>query len=352
MNINKVKWGCRMKYLKKIIFCVLVLAVFACSCENGIDTVNNSSDITAEASSSAVLSDISSEIAATSESVSSADSSLVSPSSQSPSSKAVSSKPATPSSNTISSSQSSKPSSSEALSDIASSIVSSAVVSSAISSDTGDSSGTKPSGVKYVAFTFDDGPSSTYTKKIVDKLASYGGRGTFFVVGNRLNSTTGAAIKYAVNNGCEIGIHAYTHDYSYKTCSDIIYKQELSKTADAIHKYLPDYNITLMRPVGGAITSERVSSCEYAVINWNVDSNDWRYKKPSGDSGQINTIYNNIVKNVSNGDIILMHEIYKNSYEAFCKAADKLYKDGYRFVTVTELIGKNNLHAGKKYTHG
>ena len=63
-------------------------------------------------------------------------------------------------------------------------------------------------------------------------------------------------------------------------------------------------------------------------------------------------IYNNTIKNVKNGDIILMHEIYKNSYEAFCKAVDTLYKDGYRFVTVTELIGKSNIKAGKKYTHG
>ncbi|MBQ9957931.1 MAG: hypothetical protein IJO89_02665, partial [Clostridia bacterium] len=152
--------------------------------------------------------------------------------------------------------------------------------------------------------------------------------------------------------GNEIGIHAYTHSYKYNNCSESIYQSELSKTADAIHKYLPNYNITLMRPVGGMITDSRLKSCPYAVINWNKDTNDWRYKNPSGNSGKINTIYNNTIKNIKNGDIILMHEIYKNSYEAFCKAVDTLYKDGYRFVTVTELIGKSNIKAGKKYTHG
>lgn len=235
---------------------------------------------------------------------------------------------------------------------------SSVEVSSPESSSIEDSTDTQstPSGnsgkIKYVAFTFDDGPSSTYTKKIVDKLASYNGRATFFVVGNLLNSKNGAAIQYAVQKGNEIGIHAYTHSYSYSKCSESTYKSELSKTADAIHKYLPNYNITLMRPVGGSISSSRAAACPYAVIKWNVDSNDWRYKKPAGSSDKINTIYNNTVKNVKNGDIILMHEIYKNSYEAFCKAADKLYNDGFRFVTVTELIGKSNIKPGKIYSRG
>lgn len=219
------------------------------------------------------------------------------------------------------------------------------------SSDTPDNtSGVNSSdGIKRIAFTFDDGPSPTYTTQIVDKLASYGGKGTFFVIGNQIGEKNGAAIQYAVNNGCEIGIHAYTHNYSYKKCSDSKYKEELSKTSNAIHKYLPDYDITLMRPVGGAITDERVKTSDYSVIIWSIDSNDWRYKKPAGDSNQINTIYNNIIKNVGDGDIVLMHEIYKNSYEAFCMAADKLYNDGYRFVTVTELIGEDSLQSGKKY---
>ncbi len=207
-----------------------------------------------------------------------------------------------------------------------------------------------PNEIKYIAFTFDDGPSNTYTKKIIDKFASYGGEATFFVIGNRINDTAGANLQYAVSKGCEIGIHAYTHKYNYSKCTDERYEEELSKTANAIHKYLPDYDIKLMRPVGGSITSDRVASSKYSVINWNVDSNDWRHKKPAGSSSKVNTIYNNIVKNIKDGDIVLMHEIYQNSYDALCKALDKLYDDGYRFVTVTELIGESNLKPGKKYS--
>ena len=52
---------------------------------------------------------------------------------------------------------------------------------------------------------------------------------------------------------------------------------------------------------------------------------------------------------VRDGDIILMHELYQNSYEAFCIILDLLYEDGYEVVTVTELLG-SSLRPGQKYT--
>ena len=348
-----------MKKGFKIALCLLLVAIIGLSIyvsvPNGDIIENNgSSDIdtsntTLEVESSKIeSSDADSSSAASSEKASKPSSKINSKPQSNVKSEAESS------SSTVSFEASSTDASSESVSsDAPTSSNSTAEDSSnADSSEAESTSGGGSGGIKYIAFTFDDGPSSTYTKKIVDKLASYGGRGTFFVIGNRLNSTTGAAIQYAAQKGNEIGIHAYTHEYKYSSCSEAVYKSELSKTADAIHKYLPNYNITLMRPVGGSITSSRVASCPYAVINWNVDSEDWRYKSPTGSSSKINTIYNKTVKNVKNGDIILMHEIYKNSYEAFCKAVDDLYKKGYRFVTVTELIGKSNIKAGKKYTHG
>ncbi len=314
-----------MKKINNIIYCLLVITIVLCSC--GIyNSGSNSSTLSDSSSSSSVNM--------------TSDTSSISTSNQSGnSSNQLSNITNTPSKipSKAPNAVSSKPHSSTA--------------SSKINTSESETSSThKPSGgTKYVAFTFDDGPSSTYTKKIVNELESYGGKGTFFVIGNRLNSSTGAAIQYAVSKGCEIGIHAYTHEYSYSKCDDETYHKELDKTADAIHKYLPDYKIKMMRPVGGAITSDRVKSCEYAVVNWSVDSNDWRYKKPSGDSGKINTIYHNIVDNVKDGDIILMHEIYSNSFDAFKKAAKELNSRGYKFVTVTELIGSENLVSGKKY---
>lgn len=213
---------------------------------------------------------------------------------------------------------------------------------------------------KRVAFTFDDGPAfdndnfQRLTYKLVDKFAEYGGKTTFFLVGNRINKTTGAAIAYAAEKGCEIGIHAYTHDYDFSKCDYSIFMSELETTKAAIEKY-SGKEVTLFRPPYGSLTSSRATDSGYPIILWNVDSEDWRYKSRADSATaeqNIQTIVDNILSQVEDGDIILMHEIYQNSYEATCIVIDTLAAQGYEFVTVTELLGKDNLKPGKTYYNG
>ena len=208
---------------------------------------------------------------------------------------------------------------------------------------------------KRVAFTFDDGPHATLTYKFVDKLKEYDATATFFVVGNRIGAKCGAAIAYAYENGCEIGIHSYTHKKAlyYDRCTREEYFADMQKTANAINKYVPA-TVTLMRPPGGNITSDRIASCPYAVIHWSVDSNDWRYKSRTDAAtieANVNTIVNNVMKDIDDGDIVLMHEIYQNTYEAFCILIERLYADGYEIVSVSELLG-DKLQPGVKYRQG
>ncbi len=206
---------------------------------------------------------------------------------------------------------------------------------------------------KQVAITFDDGPDSTRTYKIADKLAEYGAAATFFVVGDRMNKSRGEALAYAIERGSEVGLHSYSHaqDLYYHKCTDEEYLRDMQQTADAIRKYV-DTEIRLMRPPGGNITAARVAACPYSVILWNVDSNDWRYKKRTDEATiqtNINTIVDNVMSTVKDGSIILMHEIYENSYEAFCIIIDRLYAEGYEVVTVSELLGEK-LQPGTKYS--
>ena len=145
--------------------------------------------------------------------------------------------------------------------------------------DNGDSGTGNKQYTKRVALTFDDGPHVTRTKAIVDELNKYGYHATFFVVGNRVDGTEysgGNAMKYAYDAGNEIAIHGYTHSVYYNSCTDEEYRAELDNTVKAIQKYIPDYEVKLMRPIGGAITAERVEECDYSVIMWNVDSLDWK----------------------------------------------------------------------------
>lgn len=214
-----------------------------------------------------------------------------------------------------------------------------------------------PTPKKQVALTFDDGPAydnsdfQRLTYKLVDKLAEYGGEATFFLVGNRINKTTGEAIKYASDRGCEIGIHAYTHDYNFSTCDYSVFTNELQKTESEIEKY-SGKEVTLFRPPYGSITKQRAADSGYPIILWNVDSEDWRYKSRSDEQTaeeNIDIIVEKIMSQVKDGDIILMHEIYRNSYEAACIVIDRLSAEGYEFVTVTELIGEGKLKAGETY---
>ncbi|MBQ9742785.1 MAG: polysaccharide deacetylase family protein [Ruminococcus sp.] len=211
---------------------------------------------------------------------------------------------------------------------------------------TGDEAPVLDGNYKYIAFTFDDGPHYDLTYKIVNKLAEYGGVGTFFVVGNRVYGTQRNAMKYAYDCGNEIGVHAWTHENYYHSCSDTTFRTELDKTANKIYEVTGEYPL-LMRPTGGSITSARVKSSGFAVINWNVDSIDWRYSSRS--QSNVNIIANNILRSADEGDIILMHDLYYNTYDAFCIAIDDLYNRGYRFVTVSQLLGLDSSDVGKLY---
>ena len=214
---------------------------------------------------------------------------------------------------------------------------------------------------KRVAITFDDGPHNVRTKLIVDELAKYGFHATFFVIGNRIDGTEYnglSGIKYAFEAGNEIGIHGYTHSsqHYYDKCDDETYEWEISKTATAIKNAIGDYEIKLMRPVGGRITDARIATSPYSIIMWGVDSEDWKYKYTSGDTDEectqkVNEIVQNVMASVQDGSIILMHDIYESTYDAVVVILQRLHAEGYEVVTVSELIG-DNLKAGQKYTSG
>ena len=202
---------------------------------------------------------------------------------------------------------------------------------------------------KRVAITFDDGPSRQgLTEKLVDEFGKYNGRATFFVLGNLISSATGDSLAYAHAHGFEIGIHGYTHDIYYDTCSEQDFLDELANTKAAIERYI-DTEVTLLRPPGGRITRERALASGYPILFWSIDTEDWRYRARTDEQTirqNVDTIVENALKNVEDGDIILMHEIYTNTYEATCQILARLHEMGFEFVTVTELLGSQSLTPG------
>jgi peptidoglycan/xylan/chitin deacetylase (PgdA/CDA1 family) len=107
-----------------------------------------------------------------------------------------------------------------------------------------------------------------------------------------------------------------------------------------------------MRPIGGSISKDRINNSPYSVILWNVDTEDWKNKYSSGDNetqkkNKVDKIVDNVMANVSDGSIILMHDIYESTYDAVKILLPLLQAEGYDIVTVSELIG--NPKPGTKY---
>ena len=215
-----------------------------------------------------------------------------------------------------------------------------------------------PVAKKRVAMTFDDGPHNVRTREIVDELDKYGFTATFFVVGNRVDgeaSRGGDTVQYIIDHGHEVGIHGYTHEVYYDECTDAELEFEMNETVKAIREYVPDYVPALMRPIGGYITSDRVASSEYSIIMWNVDSLDYKHKySPDSELSEaekqekLDAIVENVMSQVHEGAIILMHDIYLSTADATAIILERLAEEGYEVVSVSELLG--NPIPGTKYS--
>lgn len=190
---------------------------------------------------------------------------------------------------------------------------------------------------KKIAFTFDDGPHWEYTRLIAEEFQKYGGKCTFFVVGNRVHGAQAEAVKYAAELGNEVGIHGYTHTVYFDYCNESSYQYEMETTAQKIQE-ITGNTPYLLRPPGGQMSNGRISACPYSVILWNVDPRDWYYKGVS--QNNVNTIVNNVLSASNDGDIVLLHDIYQNTYEAIKLLLPILHEQGYEFVTVSELLGE------------
>ena len=166
------------------------------------------------------------------------------------------------------------------------------------------------------------------------------------------NVVEGERYLYRINENGEVILNDRdTLEMCYKLgeISEEEYKEEVNKTYEAILQYT-GVAPRLLRAPGGRITKKQIAESPLYVINWNVDSEDWKLKGRSTEAAKkenVDKIVNNVLTHTRKGSIILMHEIYYNSYDAFCRIVDELTKKGFEFVTVSELLGEAPL--GKQY---
>ncbi len=192
-----------------------------------------------------------------------------------------------------------------------------------------------------VALTFDDGPSGKYGGRILDALEKHGARASYFVLGELVDGNS-ANLKRAVELGCEIGNHSYDHPTLTKLSAEDI-KSQISRTSDLVKKATGNPT-ALVRTPGGAVNATVKASVGAPIISWSLDTVDWK-------SRNTDAIVKIVLDNVQDGDIILMHEIYKTSAEAAEIIIPELIKRGYQLVTVSEMMEAREveLTPGKVY---
>ena len=195
-----------------------------------------------------------------------------------------------------------------------------------------------------IALTFDDGPRASVTNRILDSLSQYGGRATFFMVGTNVPHN-GDVIRRMVAQGCEVANHTNDHKYISKLSSDGIVSQvsAVNQKVAAVCGVSP----VVMRPPGGYVDAHSLSvlgSMGMPAIMWSIDTRDWQHRNAQ------RTI-NNVLSQVKDGDIILMHDIYDATADAAVVLIPELTARGYQLVTVSELAAaRDGMSAGHKYS--
>ncbi len=185
-----------------------------------------------------------------------------------------------------------------------------------------------PSDRDVIALTFDDGPSS-YTEAFAEVLRDEHVDATFFEIGQEIGGRK-ETMRRLLRDGDEIGNHT-THHQAYPGYAEIAPTSDLIESAT-------HFRPCLFRPPDGAVNPAVVGAAAEAgmtTVTWDVDPSDW--SNPGSDA-----VYSRVVGAVHPGAIVVMHDgggTRTDTLEALPRIIDTLRGRGYRFATVTQLLG-------------
>lgn len=180
---------------------------------------------------------------------------------------------------------------------------------------------------KQIALTFDDGPNPEYTRQILQVLEAEGVKGTFFLMGKEIQQYP-EIVSEIHAGGHLIGNHTFSH---CNVCQ--VSEQEALEEVAATNRLLSEITgeaTSYFRPPFGCKNEMLEQSMGMIWVGWDIDTLDWSCQNAQ-------QIYEEVVKNVSENDIILMHDAYGATVEAVKRLIPELKARGYTFVTVDAL---------------
>ena len=196
---------------------------------------------------------------------------------------------------------------------------------------------------KYVALTFDDGPSGKYTRQLLDGLYDRGVQATFLLCGYRMRDYPDLT-RRIYDEGHEIGYHGFTHK-NMKTMS----RREIAQELTDSQALLPEgCRPVFLRPPGGccsAAVRQVAEARNLAILNWSVAPRDWATHDTAA-------VERSVLKNIKDGDIVLLHDMSASSVQAALDIIDVLLEQEYEIVTVSCLarLREAKLKPGQTYS--
>ncbi len=195
---------------------------------------------------------------------------------------------------------------------------------------------------KIVALTFDDGPHPVFTVELLNLLAEFDVKATFFVSGKNVEQHKDI-VKQIVENGHELGNHSYSHrNLIFKTT--LFIRNEIEKTDDLIRSCGVDAPEIVRPPFGRFLISALYVfyKMKKKIVLWNIPTKDYKAKNPE-------QIVSKIYSKLKPGCIIVMHDAGKDnssvdrsiSLQAVRTLLNVLPEKGFRFVTIKELLSVN-----------
>lgn len=181
---------------------------------------------------------------------------------------------------------------------------------------------------KRVALTFDDGPDAKVTPQVLAILKKYDAKATFFMVGTNVSKNP-AIVEQVYEAGHEIGNHTWNHP-KLTSLSTSAVKQEVDKTSNAIYNAIGQYP-TVFRPPYGATNDKVRSVITMPSILWSIDTLDWKHRNAD-------KVLSYVKASAKDGSIILMHDIHQSTANGLENVILYLQKQGYEFVTVSEIL--------------
>ena len=186
-----------------------------------------------------------------------------------------------------------------------------------------------------LALTFDDGPGE-YTDELLDCLEANNSHATFFMLGQNVVNWE-STVQRMIDLGCEIGNHTWDHpSQTLPNMSIDDVKTEFQKTDDALVQACGQA-ATVARAPYGAANQDIYDAVQKPFFMWSLDTEDWSLMDATAD-------YNAVMNgDLTDGSIILMHDIHEPSVQAALKLIPDLVAQGYKLMTVSELAAAKDV---------